>query len=108
MSRRGASKRGFRGVSGLVALLLLGCSAQDFRYGDSLNRGEDALQAAEQEAILSFGCPAMKADRRVGKLHEGDAEGGLFSEYLVRVSGCGHAANFRVSCREGGLCSVEE
>lgn len=85
-----------------------GCGTPDARYGAPLERGGDALTVAESEAALSFSCPAMRADPRVGRMHEGDATAGLFSEYLVTVSGCGHKATYRISCREGGPCVVEE
>lgn len=95
-------------VSGLILGLMEACSPAAGGYGESLDRGQDALRVAREEAQLNFTCPGMKADHRVGKMHEGDAQGGLFSEYLVRVSGCGKSAEYRVSCREGGLCSIEE
>ncbi len=94
-------------VAALTAALM-GCVARTPREGQSLNRGQDALDVARAEAVLNYSCPKMKADPRVGKVHDDDAESGLFSEYLVRVSGCGQTAEYRVSCRAGGLCAVEE
>lgn len=91
-----------------LTLFLEGCAGASGGYGESLDRGQDAIKAAREEAQLNFDCSSMKADRRVGKIHEGDAQGGLFSEYLVDVRGCGQRTTYRVSCREGGLCSVEE
>ncbi|MEN9682164.1 MAG: hypothetical protein RLZZ627_2057 [Pseudomonadota bacterium] len=87
---------------------LIACAERTPREGQSLNRGQDALEVARAEAVLNFSCPKMKADPRVGKVRENDAESGLFSEYLVRVTGCGETAEYRVSCRAGGLCAVEE
>lgn len=84
------------------------CGTPDARYGATLERGGHALTVAESEAALNFNCPSMRADPRVGRMHEGDAAAGLFSEYLVNVSGCGHSATYRISCREGGPCVVEE
>lgn len=92
----------------LLAGLLVACAERTPREGQSLNRGQDALDAARAEAVLNYSCPKMKADSQVGKVRENDAESGLFSEYLVRVSGCGQTAEYRVSCRAGGLCAVEE
>ncbi len=97
----------------VVGLLVLGvalsaCAERTPRAGQSLNRGQDALEVARAEAVLNFSCPKMKADPQVGKVRENDAESGLFSEYLVRVTGCGQTAEYRVSCRAGGLCAVEE
>lgn len=94
-------------VAALTAALM-GCVARTPLEGQSLNRGQDALDVARAEAVLNYSCPKMKADPRVGKVHDDDAESGLFSEYLVRVSGCGQTAEYRVSCRAGGLCAVEE
>lgn len=84
------------------------CIGRTPSAGQSLNRGQDALDVAREEAVLNYSCPKMKADSRVGKIHENDAESGLFSEYLVKVTGCGQTAEYRVSCRAGGLCAVEE
>lgn len=101
--------KGIPGVAMIALLgLLAGCVERTPREGQSLNRGQDALDAAQAEAVLNYSCPKMKADPHVGKVHENDAEGGLFSEYLVKVTGCGQTAEYRVSCRAGGLCAVEE
>lgn len=101
-----------KGARGLWILMLAGglvaCAGQTPLEGQSLNRGQDALDAARAEAVLNFSCPKMKADPQVGKIRENDAESGLFSEYLVKVTGCGQTAEYRVSCRAGGLCAVEE
>lgn len=92
----------------VLGAALVGCVGRTPLDGQSLNRGQDALEVARQEAVLNYSCPKMKADHRVGKVRENDAESGLFSEYLVRVTGCGQTAEYRVSCRAGGLCAVEE
>ncbi len=101
-----------KGIAGVLivvlAALLAGCAERTPREGQSLNRGQDALDAAQAEAVLNYSCPKMKADPRVGKVRGNDAESGLFSEYLVKVTGCGQTAEYRVSCRAGGLCAVEE
>lgn len=91
-----------------LGFALVACVGRTPLDGQSLNRGQDALEVARQEAVLNYSCPKMKADHRVGKVRENDAESGLFSEYLVRVTGCGQTAEYRVSCRAGGLCAVEE
>lgn len=96
------------GVILAFGISLVGCAERTPRQGQSLNRGQDALEVARAEAVLNFSCPKMKADPQVGKVRENDAESGLFSEYLVRVNGCGQTAEYRVSCRAGGLCAVEE
>jgi hypothetical protein len=88
--------------------MVSGCVDSASRYGASPNRGQDAMEVARAEAVINYSCPKMQADPQVGKVREGDAEGGLFSEYLVRVRGCGENAVYRVSCRKGGLCAVEE
>jgi hypothetical protein len=103
-------ENGSKRVLGAICLLLMlaGCVDSAARFGASPNRGQDAMDAAQAEAVLNYSCPKMQADPAVGKVREGDAEGGLFSEYLVRVRGCGENVVYRVSCRRGGLCAVEE
>ncbi|MEY4685822.1 MAG: hypothetical protein RLZ25_2281 [Pseudomonadota bacterium] len=99
-------------IPGALAVLMVAalsaCAERTPLDGQSLNRGQDALEVARAEAVLNYSCPKMKADHRVGKVRDNDAESGLFSEYLIRVTGCGQTAEYRVSCRAGGLCAVEE
>lgn len=92
----------------LTALLaLMGC-ANYSGAGESLDRADDARQLARDEAASDFSCPGVKADPAVRRVREKDWEDGLFSEYLVHVKGCSQEGNYRVTCREGGLCAVAE
>jgi len=91
----------------LPALLLAAC-ADYSGAGDSLNRADAARELVRAEATRDFTCPGIQANPAVRRVREKDWEDGLFSEYLVQVRGCGQQANYRVTCREGGLCSVAE
>ena len=88
-------------------LALMGC-ANYSGAGDSLDRADDARQLARDEAANDFSCPGVKADPAMRQVRESDWEDGLFSEYLVHVKGCNNEGNYRVTCREGGLCTVAE
>ncbi|MBM4199973.1 MAG: hypothetical protein FJ189_01630 [Gammaproteobacteria bacterium] len=91
----------------LPALLLAAC-ADYSGAGDSLDRADAARELVRAEAVRDFTCPGIQANPAVRRVREKDWEDGLFSEYLVQVHGCGQQANYRVTCREGGLCSIAE
>ena len=92
----------------LPGLLAMGGCANYAGAGDSLDRADQARQLARQEAANDFNCPGVKADPAVRRVREKDWEDGLFSDYLVHVKGCQNEGNYRVTCREGGLCSIAE
>ncbi len=94
-------------LSVMVLVALNGCASYS-GAGDSLDRADDARQLARNEAANDFSCPGVKADPAVRRVREKDWEDGLFSEYLVHVKGCSNEGNYRVTCREGGLCSIAE
>lgn len=95
------------GWLGLVLIGAAGCADQQY-FGGTFNPDREAMESARAEAVLNYSCPKMVADPNPGRVQEGDDQQGLFSEYLVKVRGCGVTAVYRVSCRRGGLCEVEE
>lgn len=94
-------------LAGLASLLLVGC-ANYSGAGDSLDRAADARQLAQREGRNDFDCPAAQADNPLPPVREDDWQDGLFSSYIVPVSGCGRQGNYRIVCREGYACSVAE
>lgn len=91
-----------------LGLLALGGCANYAGAGDSLDRADEARRLVRQEAANDFNCPGVKADPAVRRVREKDWEDGMFSDYLVHVQGCQNEGNYRVTCREGGLCSIAE
>jgi hypothetical protein len=94
-------------IGGLLLMTALGCADQA-QYGGSYNPEHDAMESARNEAVINYSCPKMRADPQPTRAREDDPEHGVFSEYLVKVRGCGITAVYKVSCRRGVLCEVEE
>lgn len=94
-------------IGGLVITATLGCADQR-QYGASYNPEHEAMESARNEAVLNYSCPKMRADPQPRRVLDDDPEHGVFSEYLVKVRGCGITAVYKVSCRTGVLCEVEE
>lgn len=101
------SPRGWPALTIACLLCLPGCARYD-GAGDPLNLPEEAREQVRQEAANDFSCPQVSTAPAVRRVREHDWEDGLFSEYLVHAGGCGRQGNYRVSCREGGLCAVAE
>ncbi len=91
----------------LCAGLIQGC-AEYAAAGASMDRVDDVRTLVQQEAAADFSCPSVQITKPVRQVHERDWEDGLFSEYLVHAEGCQRWGNYRVTCREGGLCAVAE
>lgn len=92
----------------LLALLLLGGCANYSGAGDSLDRTADARQLAQQEGRNDFDCPNAQAGDPLRPAREHDWQDGLFSNYVIPVSGCGRQGNYLIVCREGNACTVAE
>lgn len=67
-----------------------------------------ATKTAEQRAAEELNCPQAKATIIAKKEVPGQPLGELYSEYGIRVSGCGRQAAYEVECRDEKICSIKE
>lgn len=104
---RGIIKLLIKGILVFCLFQTLGC-VDNSVYGDSVDRKEDAVNAALLEASEDFNCKAVKAVGEPQEVREGNWQSGLFSEYLILIRGCHHSGEFRVNCRGGHPCAVAD
>lgn len=67
-----------------------------------------ALQTAETRAARELNCPQAKAEIVTKKEVPGQPLGELYSEYGIRVNGCGRAVFYDIECRDQKICAVRE
>jgi hypothetical protein len=67
-----------------------------------------ALQTAETRAAKELNCPGVKAGIVTKKEVPGQPLGELYSEYGIRVNGCGRAVFYDIECRDEMICVVRE
>ncbi|WP_367027283.1 hypothetical protein ABZN20_07820 [Methylococcus sp. ANG] len=67
-----------------------------------------ALRTAEARAAGKLNCPRVKAGILTKEEVPGQPLGELYSEYGIRVDGCGRTVFYDVECRDGKICAVRE
>ncbi len=65
-----------------------------------------ALRSARFQARTDLQCPQVEETVESEQLAPGAPWGYLYSDYVIRASGCGRTAVYRVTCRNEQLCKV--
>ncbi|MGI2325527.1 MULTISPECIES: hypothetical protein [unclassified Methylococcus] len=94
-------------VSGLLPFfaLLSGCLSDAELLAEN---SRIALQTAEMRGAGELDCPRVKAAIVTEKEVPGQPLGELYSEYGVRVDGCGRTVFYDIECRDEKICAVRE
>ncbi|WP_228719768.1 hypothetical protein [Methylococcus geothermalis] len=88
-----------------VVSLLAGCVTDAELLAEN---ARIALQTAETRAARELNCPQAKAEIVTKKEVPGQPLGELYSEYGIRVNGCGRAVSYDIECRDEKICSIRE
>jgi hypothetical protein len=67
-----------------------------------------ALQTAEKRAARDLSCSEAKAVIVSEQEVPGQPLGELYSDYGIRVDGCGRAVSYDVECRDERICFIRE